>query len=372
MPWLNVCYRVRAATDEIDAIAQALALEQSVEVPLAAVRDPSVAEHIVGRVASIRSLDAARFEAFEVNLQLALDTTGLDVAQTINMLFGNSSLHEHVELMDAELPAELLHAWRGPRFGINGLRELVHAGARPLTCAALKPQGLSSETLATLCHTFACGGIDVVKDDHGLADQRYSPFAERVRACQGALVRANKATGRHSIYAPSLVGSPRALIEQARIVREEGIGMVLVAPTLIGMPAFAELVAEHIRVPVLAHPAYAGACRVAPPFLLGKLFRALGADAVIYPNFGGRFAYPPELCLQIAQACRSESLAVRPALPVPAGGMTVERVDELIEFYGNDVMLLIGGSLLVAGDALLDRTREFVAKVDASARLGVQ
>ena len=48
--------------------------------------------------------------------------------------------------------------------------------------------------------------------------------------------------------------------------------------------------------------------------------------------------------------------------------MTVERAAELVEFYGNDVMLLIGGSLLAAGDALPARTREFTAAVSAARR----
>ena len=38
------------------------------------------------------------------SLQLAVATTGCDVAQTLNMLFGNSSLHAHVELVDVEFP----------------------------------------------------------------------------------------------------------------------------------------------------------------------------------------------------------------------------------------------------------------------------
>jgi ribulose-bisphosphate carboxylase large chain len=54
-------------------------------------------------------------------------------------------------------------------------------------------------------------------------------------------------------------------------------------------------------------------------------------------------------------------------MPVAAGGMSVGRVPEMIDFYGRDVMLLIGGSLLTEGDALLARTREFVATVESSA-----
>jgi ribulose-bisphosphate carboxylase large chain len=43
--------------------------------------------------------------------------------------------------------------------------------------------------------------------------------------------------------------------------------------------------------------------------------------------------------------------------------MTVDRVDEMVEGYGRDVMLLIGGGLLSAKDKLLERSREFVQKV---------
>jgi ribulose-bisphosphate carboxylase large chain len=56
-----------------------------------------------------------------------------------------------------------------------------------------------------------------------------------------------------------------------------------------------------------------------------------------------------------------------PAMPVPAGGMTVERVPELASCYGRDAMLLIGGSLLVADDVLA-RTRAFVAAVAQGVR----
>jgi ribulose-bisphosphate carboxylase large chain len=143
--------------------------------------------------------------------------------------------------------------------------------------------------------------------------------------------------------------------------------MVLLAPALIGMPAFAELVSDELDVPVLAHPSYAGAARVAPSFLLGKWFRLLGADAVIFPNFGGRFAYSERTCGDIARNARAPWSKLRPALPVPGGGLSVERSREVVRFYGPDVMLLIGGSLLAAGEQLLERAQAFVAAVHACA-----
>ena len=365
MSWIEATYRFRLPAAEVPAAAQALALEQSVEVPPQVVRDRFIAENIVGRVAHIRACDDG---THTIVVRLATATTGYDVAQTLNMLFGNSSLHEHVELVDVEFPDDLIARFPGPRYGIEGVRAETGAYGRPLTCAALKPQGLSTERLAALCETFARAGVDVIKDDHGIADQEYSPFAQRVEACQRAIERAAAATGRRAVYAPSLVGSPRTLATQARVAREAGARMVLMIPALLGLPAFAEAVRETIDVPVLAHPGYAGTTRIAPPLVFGKLYRWLGADAVIYPNFGSRFAYSEATCRAIAERARAPWSHLRPVLPVPGGGLAVERVPQLLRFYGDDVMLLIGGSLLAAGDALYERARGFVEVVHGAAR----
>jgi S-methyl-5-thioribulose 1-phosphate isomerase len=315
---------------------------------------------------------AARVEAihphagyFDVVLGIATSTTGNEASQLANMLFGNCSLQPEVELIDVAFPEGYEKAFPGPRFGIAGIRALTKVERRALTCAALKPQGSPIEYLAQLARTFALAGIDVVKDDHGIANQAYGPFAERVPAVQRAIAAANRETGGHTVYAPTFSGGPRALAAQAEVAKDHGVRMGLVAPMLVGLPTFVEMQIE-LDFPLMAHPAFAGADRIAPPLLLGKLFRMLGADATIFPNHGGRFSYDRETCLGIARAAREPWSGVRPTLPVPAGGMSVERVDEMIEGYGNDTMLLIGGALLSAKDRMLERSREFVGKVAES------
>lgn len=361
MSWLHATYRIHAAAHEVDGIAQALALEQSVEVPLQALDGLTLAEDVVGRVLQVA---AAGPDTFDVTLALAEATMAGSVAQLVNMLFGNCSLLPHVALQQVRFTPALAARLGGPRFGVAGLRQRLGVHGRPLACAAIKPQGLPVGELAALAERFALGGIDIIKDDHGLADQAYAPFAERVRACQRAVERAERATGRRVLYAPSLVGTPSQLREFVRVVQGEGVGMVLLAPALLGLPVFHEMVQEHLQVPVLAHPSFAGSTRVAPPLLLGTLFRLLGADAVIFPNHGGRFAYSRAVCQGIAQAAKEDLHGLAAALPVPAGGMTVERVPELRAEYGTDCMLLVGGSLLVDGDVSA-RTRAFTAAVAA-------
>src|SRR5262249_52855012 len=101
------------------------------------------------------------------------------------------------------------------------------------------------------------------------------------------------------------------------------------------------------------------------PLLFGKLFRMLGADAVVYPNYGGRFGYSPETCRALARAALADWHALKPCVPVPAGGMTPGRGAGMLDFYGGDTMLLIGGGLLAAGDRLVEKTATFVAGVKA-------
>ncbi|MGZ5112046.1 MAG: RuBisCO large subunit C-terminal-like domain-containing protein [Usitatibacter sp.] len=351
-------YRIAAPESESRARAQALAAEQSVEMPLSAIGDERILKEIVATVESIRP----QRDGFEVTLGIAPATTGNEASQLVNMLFGNCSLQPEVELIDVDFPAGYERAFPGPRFGIDGIRRITGVRDRPLTCTALKPQGSSVEHLAQLARTFTLAGIDVIKDDHGIADQAYSPFAARVPAVQRAVAEANRETGGRTIYAPTFSGGERALAEQTRIAKEHGVMMALVAPMLTGLPAFVEMQIE-LDLPVMAHPAFAGAARIAAPLLLGKLFRLLGADATIFPNHGGRFSFSRAACMAIADAARGPWPNVRAALPVPAGGMTVERVAEMKEGYGNDVMLLIGGGLLAARDNLLQKSREFVAAV---------
>ncbi len=359
---LTAFYRIRCASEEIARKAEALAIEQSVEMPLDAIGDRFVLDEIVGRVDEIADCGDG---SFRVRVALAAATAGDEPGQLMNILFGNSSLHEDVTLEDVALPPQMVAAFCGPSAGIAGLRERVGAGARALTCAAIKPQGLPPDALADLVYRFAAGRIDFVKDDHGLADQRYSPFADRVKACAASARRAVAETGHATRYLPSLSGNLDRLREQIDIARAEGLDTLLIAPMVVGLPAFHAVTRENRDMAFLAHPAFAGAARIAPPLLLGKLFRLFGADAVIFPHYGGRFGYSADTCAGIAAAARGAWEGLKPAMPVPAGGMTLDRLGEILKFYGADTMILIGGGLLAAGDRLTEETARFADQVAA-------
>ncbi len=354
---IDAIYRVQATAADIAARAQGIAVEQSVEMPLAAITQDSVLREVVGEVRDIA--DRGR-GIFDIRIGLAIETIGNDAGQLLNMLFGNTSLHADVTLHDLELPSAL---FPGPNHGEPGMRARLGAETRALTCSAIKPQGAPVEFLAHLAGQFTLGGIDWIKDDHGMADQAYGRFAHRMAACATAVHTATRQTGHPTRYAPSLSGTLETMRTQIRQAREAGLDSAVIAPMVAGWSTMQALVRENPDFVFLAHPSMAGAARIAPALLIGRLFRLIGADAVVFPSHGGRFGYTTSMCQDLAARARQDWHGLAPSVPVPAGGMTLSRVGEILDFYGPRTMVLIGGSLLEARDRLAAETAAFTHAV---------
>jgi len=85
--------------------------------------------------------------------------------------------------------------------------------------------------------------------------------------------------------------------------------------------------------------------------------RLAGAGATVYTNFGGRFSFTREECVAIARATKEPMGSIKPAFPAPGGGMTSDRVAEMLEAYGRDFILLIGAGLHRGGSDLAMNAR---------------
>jgi ribulose-bisphosphate carboxylase large chain len=343
---LRVTYDLAGATRaEAESKAMDIAREQTVEVPEGTA--PEVEARLVGQITHAEQQDTRRWR---VTIAYEPELIGGDVTQLFNLLFGNVSLKPAVRVVDVDFPDATLARLGGPRFGIAGIREACGASGRPLFCTAAKPVGLHAETLATQCYRFARAGADIVKDDHNVADQPSAPFAERVRRCQEGVQRANAETGGRPLYFPHVSGPIDELGARLDLVQQAGCRGVLVNLLPQGVDAARSIGARGLI--VLAHPTMTGVFfgidhGIAPDVLLGTLFRIAGADGVIYVNAGGRFtSWTIERCRAINERLRAPLGPVRPALPVPGGGVEAERVPYWVEQYGPDTMFLIGASLL--------------------------
>ncbi len=359
-------YRLCGAAAEVEARARAICLEQTVEFPQALIPNEAIRDQIVGQIAAIipRALDDGS-DGFEVAIRYPIESAGRELTQLLNVLFGNVALQPGVRLQRIDLPPSLLQHYPGPRFGIAGLRQRLGVRERPLLCTALKPMGLSPTELAELAYQLALGGIDLIKDDHGLSDQPFCPFDERASRCAEAVARANRETGHASLYLPNVTAPADEVAVRAQRARALGAGGLLVCPGLTGLDAMRALADdEALALPILSHPALLGGLSLGPHqglahgLLFGTLARLAGADATIFPSHGGRFAFTATECREIATAACAPLPGLAPIWPVPAGGMHLQQIPELVRFYGRDSMLLIGGDLH-AGPDLRARCQAF-------------
>jgi len=354
---IEVDYRITGG-DPIQ-VAEAIRVEQTIEFPFD-LAPTWIQQEVVGHVRN--------HNGESVTIAYHPGVAGGGLPQLLNLLWGNVSLFPGVRVTDVRLPESILQQFRGPRYGIAGLRARFDARTRPLLCTAIKPMGSTPSELADMAGTLAHAGFDLIKDDHGLADQPWAAWAERVETVAARVTDAATAAGTNSVYMPSLNVTADRLAEAATFAKDAGAGALLVLPGICGFDAMRALANnDDLGLPIMAHPSLLGSNVVTPTqgldhgVLFGTLMRLAGADISIFPNYGGRFSFSPAECLDIKEKCLSPLGSLAAAWPSPGGGMTLDRIGELLDFYGNDVALLIGGALH-RGD-LATNARELVERV---------
>lgn len=368
---LTVTYQLTPpAGESIEAMCRGIALEQTVEMDADLIDSKRILNDIVGDILEIEPLEDPE-GSYRAVLGYRSTVTAFSIPQLLNLLFGNISIKNNIRIVDLDLPPALLAQWSGPSHGIEGIRRLLDVWHRPLAATALKPMGSGPAELAAMAEAFARGGGDIVKDDHGLTDQPFCPFKERVARCQEAVARATETTRHTTLYFPNLCAPYEKVEEQLQFAIEQGVKGVLVSPFLLGLDTVRYL-AETYPIVFMGHPAFSGTHfhdrrhGMTPGVLLGTLFRIIGCDLSIYPNRGGRFSFSEAECHAINRSLWGPLGEMRPAFPTPAGGMELERIPEMAQDYGRDTAYLIGSGLLREDPDLSVATQRFVDAIERS------
>ncbi|MBJ2150012.1 RuBisCO large subunit C-terminal-like domain-containing protein [Paracoccus sp. IB05] len=347
----TVTYRLRAGDlAEARARAEAIALEQTVEIPRAVVPPGYVEDEILGRVEETGTLSDGVFQA---KISYSPDSAGDEFSQFLNVVFGNSSIQQGIRVTGIDPGETMLARFPGPRFGIKGIRARCGRATGGMIAPVLKPMGQPPAAFAALAAGAVRGGADIIKEDHGLAGQAAAPFEARVEAVAKAVAKANAEHGRSAIYIPNLSGPADQIEARLRFAKEAGAGGVIVMPGLLGFGLVHRIAQDAgLDLPVMTHPSFLGPWVLSPDtgmdhgVIFGTLQRLAGADISVFPNVGGRFGFSAPECLQIADACRAPDGPGAAILPSPGGGMSVERAADMVRMYGQEVVYLLGGSLL--------------------------
>lgn len=306
-----------------------------------------------------------------MDIAYAIELAQGGLSTLLTLVMGNAGFFPQVTLKGLTFstsPKTL--GLKGPKFGVNGIRELVGVNKGPICATALKPLGASSEELASIAYEMAAGGIEIIKEDDSMSTQFFAPLEDRVRKCADAIQDANAKYGTKTLYAPNLSGAIDSLSERAHKVKELGANAVMVIPGVVGYDAIRWLRDDDgLGLPIISHSAWLGGmCREPFPALslsvaFGDLNRLAGSDMAIMPGTHGRFGLSENECRNTTTqlTCLSD---LKPVLPSPGGGITPDTIKDVIPIFGESCAPLISGALFMGSDGLRASCQRFREEIN--------
>ena len=290
---------------------------------------------------------------FIIRIAYPWQNFGAQFSMMLSTVIGNISSSGKVKLVDLEFPKSFLDGFKGPKFGVEGIRKLLGVYNRPLLNNMIKPCiGLTPEKTAELAYEAAVGGVDVIKDDELVCDPPFCRLEDRVKAVMKAIKAADEVKGEKTLYAFNITAPASNIVENAYRALDAGANCLMVNYATCGLDTV-RLITENdnIKVPVLAHSDYTGAqyasewSGLSASLIGAKLPRLAGMDMVITLSPYGKFPMMMDTFVNCGLQLLAPMKHIKPVFPMPGGGTTQGHIEDVIKKFGNDVMIAAGGAI---------------------------
>jgi ribulose-bisphosphate carboxylase large chain len=286
-------------------------------------------------------------------------------------VFGLKAL-KNLRLNDVELPAKLLKSFKGPRFGIGGIRNLLKVPERPLVGTIIKPKlGLKTTDHAKVAYEAWAGGCDVVKDDENLSSQQFNPFEERVVKTLKSRDRAEAETGERKVYMINITAETQTMLKRAEYVMSHGGKYVMVDILTCGFSALQTLRDQGFKLVIHAHRAGHAAFTKNLKHgismrVIAKVARTIGVDQLHVGTVVGKMSETKLEVLENIEACKMPMCGLKPVMPVASGGLHPRLVPALMETFGKDFIIQAGGGIHGHKDGTFSGATAMRQAVDAT------
>jgi len=299
---------------------------------------------------------------------------GEQIPMLLTTVVGNISMGGEIKLVDIRFPEKYVAGFKGPKFGVEGVREVLGVEKRPLLNNMIKPcTGYVCEVGAELFRKAAAGGCDIVKDDELIADASFNSALERVKSYMKIEKQVYEETGERTLYTVNVTDAIPKVFENAKRAVELGCNALMINYLAVGFPVMQALADDpKINVPILAHMDVAGAFYMSPwhgmssHLVLGKLPRLAGADVVVIPAPYGK---APVIDYKFKNAARNLSFPLynlKPTLPMASGGITPSMVPQVMMALGNDIVIGSGGGIHAHPQGPIAGGKAFRQAIDAT------
>ncbi len=276
-------------------------------------------------------------------------------------IFGMSAV-KNLRLQDIHFPKKLVRSFKGPRYGIKGIRKLFGI-SRPLAGTIVKPKlGLTPKQHAKVAFEAWAGGLDIVKDDENLTSQSFNRFEKRIKLTLKARDRAEKMTGEKKVYMANITAETMEMLKRARHIQNQGGEYIMIDMLTSGFSGL-QTVRDNITQVIHAHRAMHGAITRNPRhgismLVLAKVARMIGVDQLhIGTAHVGKMTGSSLEARSIEREIEEQSIlqnkeqhilqqdwhGLKPVLAVASGGLSPLSVPILLKRMGCDLVMQFGG-----------------------------
>jgi len=372
-----------AAEVPIPLLSMALAVEQSTGTWVAVPGEtPEVRRRHVAKVLGVYELPDYEFsvppsvETRNWVIQVAYPEVniGAQIPMLLTSVVGNISMGGNIKLLDIRFPEKYVAGFKGPKFGIAGVREVLGIPRRPLLNNMIKPcTGYPLEVGADLFRQAAMGGCDIIKDDELIADASFNSVEGRVKRYMEIEKQVYEETGERTLYTVNITDKVPKVFDNAKRAVELGCNALMINYLAVGLPVMQALAEDpNINVPILAHMDVAGAMYMSPlhgmssHIVLGKLPRLAGADVVVIPAPYGKAPVIPDKFKNVAKNLTFPLYHLKPTFPMPSGGITPSMVPKVVGDLGNDIVIGSGGGIHAHPQGPIAGGKAFRQAIDAT------
>ena len=286
-------------------------------------------------------------------------------------VFGLKAL-KNLRLLDIEFPNKLLTSFKGPMFGIEGIRKLLKVPKRPLVGTIIKPKlGLETKDHAKVAYEAWFGGCDIVKDDENLSSQKFNPFEERLTQTLESRDKAQEETNERKVYMINITAETDTMLKRAQTVVDQGGEYVMVDILTCGWSALQTLRNQNLNLVIHAHRAGHAAFTKNPLHgiamkPIATVARIIGVDQLHVGTVVGKMSETKAEVIENIDACKAQMGDLKPVLPVASGGLHPRLVPALMETFGNDFVIQAGGGIHGHPDGTIAGAKAMRQAVDAT------
>jgi len=257
----------------------------------------------------------------------------------------------NLRLNDITFPEELAKSFKGPRYGIRGVRDVTRVKGRPLVGTIIKPKlGLNTGDHAEVAYEAWSGGCDVVKDDENLSSQRFNPFEDRVVKTLEARDKAESETGERKVYLVNVTAELEAMKRRAQYVEDHGGRYMMIDILTTGWSSLQTMRDAGFKLIIHAHRAGHAAFTRSPVHgismvVIARVARLIGVDQLHVGTAVGKMSETEDEVRANIEACKEPMHGVQPVLPVASGGLHPGMVPDLMRIFGVDAVIQAGGGI---------------------------